>query len=79
MISLTLLLAYAALAYLLASAAYLLITARWGTPFMNAVRKNEKLLQLYTASASSRRKVFMGSLLATVALLVLWRPQLSCT
>ena len=78
MVSLVLLLAYAALAYLFASAGYLLLTATWGSPFMDKVRADPALLATYTESAAKRRKAFMGCLLGAAGVLVLWRPKLSC-
>ena len=72
--SLTLLLAYASVAYLIASATYLIVSARWPSPFMDAVRKQPKLVEIYDSSRSERSMLFSGSFMAAAVLLLLWRP-----
>lgn len=67
------LLAYAALAYLIASIIYLLTSACClETPFKNSLSQEQ--IQIKVFSAKIRREVFCGSLLVAIIVLLIFRP-----
>ena len=67
-------LAYAALAYILASVLYMVTTrvSNVGTPLKDSY--SEEQLKIKKKSSRTRGAIFMGSLAVSVAVLALWHP-----
>ena len=65
-------LAYAALAYVITSILYLLLTRRVGTPFSDSLTDEQGAIK--AAAAGVRRRIFLASLAVSVLLLALTRP-----
>ena len=71
-------LSYVSCAYLLASLFYLLITACYGTPFKNAIKKYPELESIKKYSASIRYNAFLISLVISIIILLVLRPFKLC-
>ena len=65
-------LAYVALAYTLASLGYLVMTRRFGTPFVDSLTPAQR--ELKARSAARRRDAFLTAALLATALLLVLRP-----
>ena len=70
--------AYFALIYILASGYYLLITRSYGTPFYDAVKKHPELVSIKKQSAAKRAKAFYCGVFLSIIAAWYFRPFKSC-
>jgi len=74
----SILLAYLASTYIIASFIYLLVTISFGTPFKNALNKYPELKNIRTESAKKRKLTFYSGIVISIILLCIFRPFQKC-
>jgi len=74
------LLAYAMLAYVIASVYYWIVTRSYGTPFKDALQNsgNEELLEIQKESSQKRGQAFLTGVIIAVILIIIFRPFQGC-
>ena len=71
-------LGYIMLAYIITSIVYLVISPLLGTPFSNALKSYPKLMKIKKDSAKNRSFLFIGGILFSILLLIIWKPFEKC-
>lgn len=71
-------LGYLMLGYIITSIIYLLVSPLLGTPFGNELKKYPKLMKIKKDSARNRSFLFIGGILFSIILLLIWQPFEKC-
>ena len=69
-------LAHAMLVYVMACVGYIVLTRCVGTPFRDSLTPQQ--LKIKDASASVRSRIFWGTLLVCVVVVLIWAPFQRC-
>ncbi len=72
------LLAYLASVYILASVFYILVTRQLGTPFKNAIKKYPNLMKIKSRAVKQRRFAFYSGVILSIAGLYFFQPFGEC-
>ena len=71
-------LAYIAFIYILASVIYLIASRSYGTPFKDAVSKYPELVEIKRESVNKRMVLFLRGIIFSLIILLIARPFKSC-
>tara|TARA_B100000401_G_C52493204_1_gene571414 strand:+ start:351 stop:596 length:246 start_codon:yes stop_codon:yes gene_type:complete len=74
----SIILAYFATIYIIASIIYLCITRSYGTPFNDAIQKYPELVEIKKKSSIKRRDAFLQGLGISIIILCLFKPFTEC-
>ena len=74
----SIILAYVACIYIMASIIYLIITRSYGTPFNDAIKKYPELVKIKKKSSIERRDVFFKGLAISIIVMCIIKPFTEC-